>query len=138
MTIHSKMRPPLGLKKQTLDRLSANPLLSVGDLQMALRDYKAAGGQDLEVLVACLKSQNLIWSFGGVCHTDCNLWQAWTALARKPIRGEPGAGSILLNVLTQSHINSVVILGYIPINVIEPAITELVHPLLGQTAYQEI
>ena len=60
MTIQSK-HATLGLRKETLDRLCANPVLSVADLQMALRDYKAAGGQDLEVLVAYLKSQNLTW-----------------------------------------------------------------------------
>ena len=60
MTVQSKQHT-LGLSKMTLDRLCANPVLSVADLQMALRDYKAAGGQDLEVLVAYLKSQNLTW-----------------------------------------------------------------------------
>ena len=60
MTVQSKQHT-LGLNKMTLDRLCANPVLSVADLQMALRDYKAAGGQDLDVLVAFLKSQNLTW-----------------------------------------------------------------------------
>ena len=43
----------------TLERLMANPMLAVADLQMALREYKASGGQDLELLVAYLGKQNL-------------------------------------------------------------------------------
>ena len=50
-----------GLSSMPLERLMANPMLAVSDLQMALREFKAAGGQDLELLVAYLRKQNLLW-----------------------------------------------------------------------------
>ncbi len=53
------------------------------------------------------------------------LWQAGTALAQETIRGQPGGGRVPLHILAQSYVNGVVVLGYIPVDVIQPTVADL-------------
>ena len=58
-------------------------------------------------------------------HTNGNFWNAGAALAEESIRCQPGARSILLDILTEADIHRVVVLGYIAIDVVQTTIANL-------------
>ena len=62
---------------------------------------------------------------GQLCHTDSDLRYTRTALAEKAISSEPWGNGPLLDILAETHINGVVVFGYIPIDVVESSVADL-------------
>ncbi len=62
---------------------------------------------------------------GQLGHTNCHFWQARAALAQKSIRRKPRTGRVLLHILTKSYIDSIMVLGYIAIDVVQATVANL-------------
>ena len=58
-------------------------------------------------------------------HAKGYLWNARRTLAEEPIRGKPGRRISALDILPQSDIDGIVILGDIPIDVVQSAVAHL-------------
>ena len=58
-------------------------------------------------------------------HTDGNLGYTGTGLAQQPISSQPGTRRSLLHILPQTDIHGIMVLRYITIDVVQPAIPNL-------------
>ena len=58
-------------------------------------------------------------------HTDRHFRQARAALAEQAIRGQPGAVCILLRILAEPHVDGIMVLRHIPVDVVQTAIADL-------------
>ena len=58
-------------------------------------------------------------------HTNGHFRDARTALAHEAVSSEPAGCAAGLHILSESNIDSVMVLGYVAVEIIEPAVTNL-------------
>jgi len=59
---------------------------------------------------------------GQLCHTNSNLRYTRTTLTEKTIRSKPWSVGTLLDILTETHINGIVVFRYVPVDVVKTPI----------------
>ena len=63
---------------------------------------------------------------GELGQTDGDLWDTGRTVAEQAIRSKPWSRGLLLRILTEANVDRVVILGDIPVDVIQAAVADLI------------
>ena len=75
---------------------------------------------------------------GQLSHPYRHLGNTGAGLAQESIRGKPGGRRLFLHILAQAHVNGIVVLGYIPVDVIQAAVPDLYVDFGSENEFEKL
>jgi hypothetical protein len=75
---------------------------------------------------------------GQLSHPYRHLGNTGAGLAQESIRGKPGGCRLFLHILAQAHVNGIVVLGYIPVDVIQAAVPDLYVDFGSENEFEKL